>query len=58
MSEASRTTGRQRGFDQQQALDRAMKLFWRNGYDGTSVDEFLDATSTSRQSFHATYGDK
>ena len=47
-----------RGFDQQQALDRATRLFWRSGYDGVSVDEFLEATGTSRQSFHATYGDK
>ena len=52
------SAGRQRGFDREQALDRAAKLFWRDGYQGMSVDEFLEATGTSRASFLAAYGDK
>ena len=58
MSKASTSAGRQRAFDREQALDRATKLFWRDGYQGMSVDEFLEATGTTRASFLATYGDK
>lgn len=52
------SAGRQRGFDREQSLDRATKLFWRDGYQGMSVDEFLEATGTTRASFVAAYGDK
>ena len=37
MAKNTRTLGRPRGFDEDVALERAMLLFWRVGYDGVSV---------------------
>lgn len=35
-----------------------MDVFWSNGYNGTSLPELLEATSLSRSSLYAAYGDK
>jgi len=32
-----------RGFNQSEALDRALELFWRNGYEGTSIADLTEA---------------
>ena len=50
--------GRQRNFDRQQVVDRAMRLFWAQGYDRTSIQELVDAMGISRGSLYATFGDK
>ena len=35
--------GRPKEFDQQAALERAMRVFWTHGYEATSVQNLLDA---------------
>ena len=36
--EAKRSRGRPAAFDRAKALNKAMKLFWERGYEGTSFD--------------------
>ena len=50
--------GRPREFDQTQALDKAMVLFWRNGYRGVSLDDLTEAMEITRPSLYGAFGDK
>lgn len=45
-------------FDPETALDRAMVLFWRQGYEATSVHDLVAELGLSRSSLYATFGDK
>ncbi len=52
-------TGRPRQFNRDQALDTAMELFWRGGYETTSLDQLKAAMgSLSSASFYAAFGSK
>jgi TetR/AcrR family transcriptional repressor of nem operon len=50
--------GRPKSFDENQALEQAMHLFWKKGYDATSLDELVVAMAIPRQSLYRTFGDK
>ena len=45
-------------FDPTSAIDRAMRLFWRQGYEATSIQELVDALGIGRGSLYDTFGDK
>jgi TetR/AcrR family transcriptional repressor of nem operon len=45
-------------FNQDDLLDQAMEAFWRNGYQGTSIHDLVEATGVNRGSLYATFGDK
>jgi TetR/AcrR family transcriptional repressor of nem operon len=50
--------GRHREFDADEALIAAMELFWRRGYQHTSVSDLLQAMGIARWSMYETFGDK
>ncbi|WP_345408988.1 helix-turn-helix domain-containing protein [Nonomuraea salmonea] len=51
-------TGRPRAFDESQALERALMLFWSRGYGATSVQDLVEALSLERGSLYGAFGDK
>ncbi|WP_109481273.1 TetR/AcrR family transcriptional regulator [Paraburkholderia sp. C35] len=50
--------GRPREFDTDAVLAEASKVFWRNGFHGTSVDDLCNATGVLRGSLYGVFGDK
>jgi TetR/AcrR family transcriptional repressor of nem operon len=50
--------GRPRGFDEDDVLERAMQVFWRRGYQATSLANLLAAMDLSKSSFYETFGTK
>jgi TetR/AcrR family transcriptional repressor of nem operon len=49
---------RQKEFDPERALAKAMNLFWRLGYENTSLEALMKEMGIARQSLYDTFGDK
>ncbi len=49
---------RPREFDRDQVVDRAVEVFWRKGFEATSIQDLVEATGLNRGSLYNTFGDK
>ena len=50
--------GRPRTFDREQAVDVAMRMFWRHGYEGVSIGDLTEAIGIAAPSLYAAFGSK
>jgi AcrR family transcriptional regulator len=50
--------GRPRSFDEEQAIDSAMRVFWEKSYEGATMADLTEATGLNRSSIHAAFGSK
>ena len=57
-AKAARPRGRPRSFDREQALERAMDVFWRKGFEGASLADLTEAMGINPPSLYAAFGDK
>ncbi len=49
---------RAKEFNPDQALQRAMELFWKKGYEATSVQDLVEQMGINRFSLYSTFGSK
>jgi AcrR family transcriptional regulator len=53
-----RTPGRPKGFALDEALDRAVEMFWEHGYEGVDVDRIARAVNVTKPALYRAFGDK
>ncbi len=53
-----RPPGRPKGFIPDEALDRAVEMFWEHGYEGVDVDRIARAVNVTKPALYRAFGDK
>jgi TetR/AcrR family transcriptional regulator, transcriptional repressor for nem operon len=49
---------RHKEFDRDEALQKAMEVFWSRGYEAASINDLVNHIGVNRQSLYDTFGDK
>jgi TetR/AcrR family transcriptional repressor of nem operon len=49
---------RHKEFDSDEALQKAMEVFWSRGYEAASIQDLVEHMGINRQSLYDTFGDK
>lgn len=57
-SDFKKTRGRPRVFDMDEALDKALEIFWKRGYEGASITELTGTLGINKPSLYAAFGNK
>ncbi len=52
------TAGRPRSFDKDEALKKAMYVFWEKGYEGTTMADLIQSIGMKAPSIYAAFGNK
>jgi AcrR family transcriptional regulator len=52
------TAGRPRSFDKDEALKKAMHVFWEKGYEGTTMADLIESIGMKAPSIYAAFGNK
>ncbi|ACT48004.1 TetR/AcrR family transcriptional regulator [Methylotenera mobilis] len=52
------SVGRPRTFDRDDALNKAMLIFWEKGYEGTTMTDIINVIGTKAPSVYAAFGNK
>ncbi len=55
---SKRPRGRPKGFIPDEALDRAVEMFWEDGYEGVDVDRIARAVNVTKPALYRAFGDK
>ncbi len=55
---AKKGRGRPKHFDREDALDKALDLFWRHGYEATSLADLVEATGAKAPTLYGEFGNK
>lgn len=50
--------GRPPAFNHDEALEKALQLFWQHGYEGTSMADLMQAMGMNKPSIYAAFGNK
>lgn len=57
-TDTKKLRGRPRVFDMDEALDKALQIFWKRGYEGASLAELTEALGVNKPSLYAAFGNK
>jgi len=49
---------RHKAFNEEDVIDKAVKVFWEKGYEATSMQDLIDAMGIQRGSLYSTFGSK